>query len=155
MASTMAPMASQRLSLAQAVVPIPIRQWPESLKPEEWEEGGFKDYYVSQKALWPELLATRSPWPTHVNVLRLGDAVICTNPAEFYVEHGIAIKDASPAAITLISQLTDGYVGYVPIAEAFPRGGYSTWPAVTSLLAPEAGGIIVETTRQLLQQVFD
>ena len=85
----------------------------------------------------------------------LGDAVICTNPAEFYVEHGIAIKDASPAKVTLISQLTDGYVGYVPIAEAFPRGGYSTWPAVTSLLAPEAGGIIVETTRQLLQQVFD
>ena len=43
MARPMEPMVSQKLEVEQALVQIPIRPWTASLKPEEWEQGGFKD----------------------------------------------------------------------------------------------------------------
>jgi hypothetical protein len=54
----------------------------------------------------------------------------------------------------LISELTDGYCGYVPTELAFSRGGYETWPAPTSQLVPAAGSRIVAATKQLLQKGF-
>jgi hypothetical protein len=92
--------------------------------------------------------------PVHLNVLRIGDTAICTNPAELFVEYGLQIRERSPARVTLISELTDGYIGYVPTRLAFERGGYETWPAPTSQLAPEAGDAIVQATRELLERAF-
>ena len=45
-------------------------------------------------------------------------------------------------------------LGYVPTRLAFERGGYETWPAKTSKLVPEAGEMIVDATRKLLQEIF-
>jgi hypothetical protein len=89
-----------------------------------------------------------------VNVLRLGEAVICTNPAELFVEFGLDLRRHSPAKLTIISQLTDGYCGYVCTRHAFEGGGYETWPAATSQLAPEGGERIVAATRAMFDQVF-
>jgi hypothetical protein len=89
-----------------------------------------------------------------LNVLRVGDAAVCTNPAELFVEYGLAFRERSPARVTLISELTDGYVGYVPTERAFARGGYETWAAPTSQLVPEAGEQIVRATQGLLEKAF-
>jgi len=87
-----------------------------------------------------------------VNVIRIGDAVICTNPAELFVEFGLEIRRHSPARVTFVAELTDGYCGYVPTLKAFSRGGYETWPAPTSQLATCAGKQIVTATRRLLTE---
>ncbi len=80
--------------------------------------------------------------------------MICTNPAEFYSEFALAIRKASPARVTLISQLTDGYCGYIPTRLAFTRGGYTTWACPTSKLSHDAGVRIVEATTRLLAEAF-
>ena len=100
------------------------------------------------------MVPRESPVSVRLNVVRVGDAAICTNPAELYVEYGLAIKRCSPARVTLISELTDGYVGYVPTRDAFARGGYSTWPASSSKLDPGAGDLVVEHSHRLLDAAF-
>jgi len=146
------PMTDPVLRLAQAVVKIPIRQYPDDFDPEKLSWG--REYFGAARDEWPRMLREESPVSVRLSVLRIGDAAICANPAELYVEHGLAIKASSPARVTLISELTDGYVGYVPTKDAFRRGGYSTWPADTSKLAEDAGEIIVEATGGLLKQAF-
>ena len=139
------------LKLAQTVVDIPIRPYPD-FDPDKLSWG--RDYFGPARDDWPRMLREDSPVPVHLNVLRIGAAAICTNPAELYVEHGLAIKDNSPARMTMIAELADGYAGYVPTKDAFARGGYSTWPADTSRLAEDAGETIVRATRSLLDEAF-
>src|SRR5436305_6434477 len=100
-------------------------------------------------------MAEESPVPVRLTVVRVGEAAVCANPAELFVEYGLAIRQASPARVTMISELTDGYAGYVPTRLAFTRGGYETWPAPTSQLVPEAGDAIVSATQDLLAAAFD
>lgn len=151
-ASTTEPMPDPLLHLAQSVVDIPIRPYPDDFDPDKL--GWGSEYFGPARDDWPRMMREESPVEVRLNVLRIGDAVICANPAELYVEHGLAIKERSPARITLISELADGYVGYVPTKDAFGRGGYSTWPADTSKLAEDAGENIVRATEILLQQAF-
>ena len=151
-AATTEPMSDPVLRLEQAVARIPMRPYPESFDPEKLSWG--KEYFTRARDDWARMLREESPVDVRLNVLRLGDAAICTNPAELYVEHGLAIKRGSPARLTLIAQLADGYVGYVPTRDAFGRGGYSVWPAYTSKLAVDAGETIVESTSVLLRKAF-
>ena len=150
-AATTEPMVHPRFHLAQVTVKIPLRPWPDSFDP---NHTFCPPYYEKSRASWPRMLREENPVDVRLNVLRIGSAAICTNPAELYVEHGLAIKEFSSALVTVVSELTDGYVGYVPTQSAFQRGGYSTWTCPTSKLATDAGQIIVEQTRKLLQEAF-
>jgi hypothetical protein len=159
-AAAVEPMQDNAVRLRQAVPRIPVRPWPDEKDPSypvplvarDW--AAATDYYAQSALAWPSLLALESPTPVRINVIRLGSAVVCTNPAELFVEFGLQVKAASPAEVTLVSELTDGYVGYVPTPPAFERGGYETWPAPSSKLVPEAGDIIVAETRRLLGEAF-
>lgn len=159
MAGTTRPMTTPLLRLKQAVVNIPIRPWPKPgarIDPFPWltEFPHHRKYYEAAKANWPQIIAAESPVCVTLNVIRIGDTALCTNSAELFVEFGLQIRQKTPARVTFISELTDGYVGYVPTLKAYRRGGYETWPAPTSKLAPSAGGKIVATTAMLLQQAF-
>ena len=158
-AAAINPMVSPVLKLQQTVVRIPIRPWPRRGEPHspdgisrEWKDAYA--YYQQSKKDWPRRIRTMSPLPVNVNSIRIGDAVICTCPAEFFVEFALDIRRASPARVTVITQLTDGYVGYVPTPKAFGRGGYETWNAPTSQLIPEAGEQIVRATVSQLKKLF-
>jgi hypothetical protein len=146
------PMEAPQIKLGKQTLEVALREWP---KPGEPTYNLYADhYYRPAEKAWPRWLAEENPCLVNVNVVRIGDAVICTNPAELFVEFGLEIRAASPAAVTFISELTDGYCGYVPTLKAFARGGYETWCAPTSRLAPEAGQRIVQATRELLDAAF-
>ena len=145
------PMQDPVLRLAQARVQIPIREYPADF---DYTKHWDNEYFRRAQEDWPRMLAEESPVEVRLNVIRVGDAVICTNPAELYVEFGLDIKHGSPARVTLISELTDGCVGYVATREAHKHGGYSAW-APTSPLDESAGEIMVETTARLLTEAFD
>ena len=53
----------------------------------------------------------------------------------------------------LVSSCTNGRVGYLPTREAFQRGGYETTFGPSSMLAPEAGALIVQVAGDLTEQV--
>ena len=80
--------------------------------------------------------------------------VIVTNPAELFVEFGIEIKVRSPFEVTLVSELTNGYCGYVPTEAAFPQKGYETHRTLyTSRLAKDGGRQITERSLAMLHAV--
>jgi hypothetical protein len=83
------------------------------------------------------LLNRAFPWTTRVQesggasaielditAVRIGGLAICGHGSEPFVETGLAVKSASPAPFTLFAGYTNGMIGYVPTAEAVPRGGY-------------------------------
>jgi len=155
-AAAIDPIADPELRVAKRVLRIPIRPFPkkgERCYPDFWSDESRK-YYEGMEADWPRKMQEKSPVEVRVNAIRIGDTVICANPCELFVEFGLMIKEASPARVTVLSQLTDGYVGYVPTPLSFSRGGYETWPCGTSQLVPEAGGEIVAATREMLGEVF-
>jgi hypothetical protein len=45
-------------------------------------------------------------------------------PAEVFVEIGLAVIEGSPFKKTIVASCTNGALGYIPIAEAFGKGGY-------------------------------
>lgn len=147
--STIKPMEDPELIIKSEVLRIPIRDYPKDIDI-SWDIDHFK-YARENWAKWTEEL---SPFRVKVNAIRIGDAAICTNPAELYCEFGLSIKEKSPASVTLVSELTDGFVGYVATKEAYKHGGYSTWPAIGCKLTEDAGYQIVDATAELLEEAF-
>ncbi len=98
-----------------------------------------------------------APLPVHEVDLRAitfgNSAALCTNPAELFAEYGLAIKAGSPFEYTLVAELTNGLVGYVPTPEAFDFGGYEVrkMPG-TSYLATDAGERIVRGSLEILRR---
>ncbi|MDF2670918.1 MAG: hypothetical protein K0R67_3224 [Paenibacillus sp.] len=59
-----------------------------------------------------------------VQFLRIGDLVLISSPLEPFAEIALHIKAHSPYRVTLFSGYSNGHLGYLPIAEAYPQGGY-------------------------------
>lgn len=153
-ASTLHPMTEPVLEVQRVELSLPIRAtWPQPGEP-TFPQSPDNPYYERSERNWPEYVRANSPVATRINGVRIGDAVICTNPAELFVEFGLQIRAASPARVTFISELTDGYIGYVPTELAFSRGGYETWCAPSSQLQESAGQQITDTTIELLRKLF-
>jgi len=95
------------------------------------------------------------PLLTHevnLTVLTLSDQMaLCTCPAELFTEYGLAIKAQSGYPYTMVAELTNGLVGYVPTPEAFDEGGYEVrkMPG-NSVLEIQAGEHIIRTWLELL-----
>lgn len=148
------PMVEPALRHEQTELQLPMRDWDSWADLSEFGDA-MRVYFEASRTDWPRLLREDNPVPVRLHVVRVGDAVICCNPAELYVEFGLAIKQRSPAQVTLIAELSDGWCGYVPTPEAIRHGGYSAASNRYTRLIPEAGWIMTETTHQLLHRVFE
>jgi len=89
-----------------------------------------------------------------VHVLRIGDVALVTEPCELYCQFGLDIKRRSPAPITAVVGLTDGYAGYCPTIYGILGGGYSGRAISWTRLEPNAGYLIVESAGKLLNSVW-
>jgi hypothetical protein len=88
-----------------------------------------------------------------VQAIRLGrDVAIVTLPGEVFVEFGLAIKRASPFKNTLVMELTNDDVAYVPTKAAFAEGSYEP---TNSRIAPGGGEIMTETAISLLKSLAE
>jgi hypothetical protein len=89
--------------------------------------------------------------PLEVQVFRLGtELALVTLPGEIFVEHGLAIKKASPFKTTLVVELTNASPNYVPTLKAVAEGSYEV---VNSRVAPGGGEMLVEAALRLLNRV--
>lgn len=59
-----------------------------------------------------------------LQAMRIGEAALVALPVEAFAEIGVAVKERSPAAQTLFSGYSNGYMGYMPVADAYELGGY-------------------------------
>ncbi len=63
--------------------------------------------------------------PLEVQAFRLNDdTAIVTLPSEIFVNFGLAIKAASPFKTTLVVELANDSVAYIPTRQAFDEGSY-------------------------------
>ncbi len=155
---TVGRMAWQKQSATAAAVetvPIAIRPDPDPVaeKPAFGLGSGPDDVYEKERRLVAEERARTPVLPCEVQGIRIGPLGIATNGAEYFCEHGLRIKAASPHAFTWVSQLSNEYIGYVPTAQAFVGGGYEPRTARSSKLVPEAGQRLVEGALRALQRV--
>ena len=90
-----------------------------------------------------------------IQAFRVGELVVVGVPVELFCEHGLAIKAAARRNFkhVMIVELANGYHGYVPVRQSFDGGGYETRLASSSCLAPEAGEMIVDAARHLLDSL--
>lgn len=97
---------------------------------------------------------TKDYLETELQITSLGEdiAIVCL-PGEFFVEHGLEIKQSSPFSKTMIFGLANDCIGYVPTEAAFHQGGYEIKTARTSQLAPNAGRLVVEKVIYLLEKL--
>ena len=77
------------------------------------------------RALEPRILAGEDVAATTsgpVHAFRIGDGAIVTGPGEVFAEIGMAVKERSPAAVTLYCGYSNGAIGYLPTAAGDRRG---------------------------------
>jgi hypothetical protein len=90
--------------------------------------------------------------PVTQSCVALGDSALLTFPGELYTEIGQHIKAHSPFKRTFIIGLANGYVGYIPTAQAIAEGGYAE---DTRRVDAAAEQTVVERSLALLRSVYE
>jgi hypothetical protein len=90
---------------------------------------------------------------TWLHAIVIGDVAIVGVPAEFFTVLGEEIKAQSPYRYTVVAELANDWIGYVPNRDAYELGGYQTWTGLHSFVEPGTGERIVEGVTQLLEEL--
>jgi hypothetical protein len=102
------------------------------------------------------------PGGVHVAVqaLGIGDVAIIGMACEPFVKTGLEIKRRSSYRQTFVAGYTNGCVGYVPTASAYPHGGYEVQTAhlfyrVPEPVVPAAEQMLVDACLHTLDRMHD
>jgi len=91
------------------------------------------------------------PLDVEVQVIALGDDVaFVALPGEIFVELGLVIKKASPFKYTMLVELANTAVGYIPNRPAYAEGNYEV---VSARCAAGSGEMLVDTAVKLLREL--
>lgn len=77
-----------------------------------------------------------------LHYLRIGSASMMTCPFELFIEFSLRIKARAASPQTIVVQMTDQYLDYLPTRTAVEGGSYSSAPASTTC-EPECGDLLV------------
>ena len=90
------------------------------------------------------------PLEVEVQVIALGNELAWVGlPGEVFVELGLAIKKNSPFKRTLLVELANGSIGYIPDRRSYAEGNYEPESA---RCAPGSGELLVDTALKLLKE---
>lgn len=93
------------------------------------------------------------PLEVEVQVITLGDELAWVSlPGEIFVELGLALKKRSPFKQTMIAELANGSIGYIPDRRSYAEGNYEP---VSARCAPGSGEQLVETASKLLKRLLE
>ncbi len=90
------------------------------------------------------------PLEVEVQTIVLGNVAWVSLPGEIFVELGLRIKQDSPFPYTIIAELANGSIGYVPSRRAYPQGNYEV---VSARCAEGSGELLADTAVKLLWQL--
>lgn len=89
-----------------------------------------------------------------VQALQLGEVAFAGLPGEIFVRLGLAVKQASPFAHTVVNTLCNGSIyGYVCTEEAYAQGGYEPRLKVYNRLTPGTGERLAASASELLRRL--
>jgi hypothetical protein len=73
-------------------------------------------------------------------------------PGEIFVGLGLSIKAASPFRQTLIAELANGSIGYIPNRSAYAEGNYEV---VSARCAEGSGEMLVTAALRMLKELHE
>lgn len=93
------------------------------------------------------------PWylPVEIQIFKLdSQTAIVTMPGELFTEFSIDLKNRSPFSNTMLVELSNADIAYIPTIQGFNEGDYE---AVNSRLVPGAGEKMIDTALELLKNI--
>jgi len=90
---------------------------------------------------------------TWVQAMRIGDVAMVGVPAEYFTQLGLDIKNRSPFRHTLIAELANDWIGYLPNWEGHKLGGYQVWTGHHSYAEPGTGERVADLAVALLEEL--
>ncbi len=155
------PVTSNRLAASQKIVRVPVFLHTDERS--AWAKGILAR--MNDKSLPPfmELVEayriadvearTDGFIDAEVQVITLGrDLAWVSLPGEIFVQLGMAIKNASPFAVTSIHELANGSIGYVPTRQAYAQGNYEV---ISARCAEGSGEMLVDAAIKQLREQFN
>ncbi len=103
-----------------------------------------------RQKLKPEQGKTRE---TFLQTIAVGDVAIVGVPAEYFTIFGVDIKRRSPFKHTIVAELANDWIGYLPNREAHAMGGYQTWMGLHSYAEEGTGERIADEVVKMLNEL--
>ncbi|HRK33404.1 MAG TPA: DUF1080 domain-containing protein [Candidatus Hydrogenedentes bacterium] len=155
------PQRITKLAAIRRTYPIKVRNFDEQIEDEKVSSYCRKrapagaDYTIDvfrkmREELRPHIGETRE---TYLQVMRIGDVAIVAVPAEYFTVLGIEIKRRSPFAHTVVTELSNDWVGYIGDRKGYERGGYQTWMGHHSFCEIGTGEAIVDEVVKMLNEL--
>ena len=91
---------------------------------------------------------------TYLHAIRIGGVAVVGVPAEYFTVLGIEIKRRSPFANTVVTELSNDWIGYVGDRKGYERGGYQTWFGYHSYCEIGTGEAIVDEIVRMLNELY-
>jgi len=148
----------EQVALERLKISASDRRWCEEvlekarIHPPQGQVDGVPDVYYAKLRLrmWDE---QDRPDHAEVMVIRIGDVAIVGLPGETFCRLGLEIKRRSPARHSLVVELANDAIGYLPTRESFDQGGYETTSGST-FYEPGSAERIVESAVTQLERLF-
>jgi hypothetical protein len=90
---------------------------------------------------------------TVIQTIVIGDVAIVGVPAEYFTLFGVDIKRRSPYRDTVVVELANDWIGYLPDREAHKLGGYQTWMGLQSYAEEGTGERVADTIVSMLEEM--
>lgn len=113
-------------------------------------ESTSKVFRDMRRELAPQQGEERKTW---LQVMRIGDVAIVGVPAEYFTLFGVAIKKRSPFKHTVVAELANDWIGYLPDREGHKLGGYQTWMGLHSYAEPGTGERMADEIVKMLGEL--
>lgn len=148
------PVAELRLAALSALVDLPLQSYTQDdlTSARTIIANGKRPFLETVQAYKVQKLdqLQKPSLRTEVQVLRIADVAVVGLPGEIFVELGLWIREKSPFPTTIVTELSNDSIGYVPTKKAFTEGSYEV---TNSLIAPGGGEHLAEKAVELLHQL--
>ena len=151
--------SKEKVVLDRFRIPEEQRKWAEEVlerikeTPEPGQVDGLPDSFYARAYL--DMYQKQDVEDeAEIMAIRVGDVGIVGLPGEIFCELGFGIKKRSPAENTLVIELSNDAIGYMPIEEAFEQGGYESTPGST-MYAKGSGEKLAASAVHLLSRLFE
>jgi len=146
--------SSEKVLLERQKISEEKRKWCEEVlekakdNPTKGQVDGLPDEFYAH-ILLGMYEKQQSDDPVEVMAIRIGDVGIVGLPGEMFCEFGMEIKKNSPARHTLVFELANDAIGYLPTKESFEQGGYEPTPGSTRYVKGSGDKLTKSALKQL------
>ena len=147
----------QKVWLIKRRLPTPekVKKATELVKQDPKVVGATEWTFAKETVMLDAIARVRPDVEVEVQALQIGPCVLVTNPAEYFNQFGLDIKQGSTFPFTFPVELANGIAGYVPTEEALgPNGGgYETRLSSYSNLEVSGGRQMANAGIELANQL--